>query len=69
MKPRTCNGCRALIVTNHRDCDLGFKVVRDGYQRRPDEPCPKPRTNAQLSEAFKIKRDAAQTKYVPEVKS
>lgn len=46
QKPRTCNGCKALLLSNGTcSCSLGYTITAQGT---PLEACPKPRTNTQL---------------------
>lgn len=49
LRPRTCNGCRAFIISSVKTCELNYPQTKTGVAYAPTEYCPKPRTNADLS--------------------
>ena len=66
---RTCNGCRAYASYSHaiNSCELGYKQISK-YRKDigitnyfPDEPCLKPLTVSDYSEAFQRVSNARQT--------
>jgi hypothetical protein len=52
---KNCNDCKALEFNR---CILGYKITREWIcepllsRYRPNEPCPKPKTNKELIESM-----------------
>ena len=68
---KNCNRCAA---GRHNRCELGYLAIWEAYDDHgftvfgtPQEPCPKPRTNADFLYANKWYRKAQLTRHLAEV--